>query len=77
MKHKFKIRNINSITVLKMIRIQNLDLIEYLFIVYPNLKDFKLFMLQYTKKNYKNVYFGNLFFHCLEKEQIKNFLIEI
>ena len=47
-KQKLKIRNIISTNVLNMIRIQ--DLIEYLFIDYPKLKEFQLFMLQYTKK---------------------------
>ena len=50
MKQKLEIRNINSITVLNLIQIQNPDLSEYLLIVYPNLKDFRLFILQYTKK---------------------------
>ena len=50
MKQKLEIRNINSITVLNLIQIQNPDLSEYLLIVYPNLIDFRLFILQYTKK---------------------------
>ena len=50
MKQKLEIRNINSITVLILIQIQNPDLSEYLLIVYPNLMDFRLFILQYTKK---------------------------
>ena len=50
MKQKLVIRNINSITVLNLIQIQNPDLSEYLLIVYPNLIDFRLFILQYTKK---------------------------
>ena len=45
-----EIRNINSITVLNLIQTQNPDLSEYLLIVYPNLMDFRLFILQYTKK---------------------------
>ena len=45
-----EIRNINSITVLSLIQIKNPDLSEYLLIVYPNLIDFRLFILQYTKK---------------------------
>ena len=62
MNQKLEIRNINSITVLNLIQIQNPDLTEFLLIVYPNLIDFRLFILQYTKKNDKNVYFGNFFF---------------
>ena len=50
MKQKLEIRNINSITVLNLIQIQNPDLSEYLLIVYPNLIDFRLFILQYNKK---------------------------
>ena len=50
MKQKLEIRNINSITVLNLIQIQNPDLSEYLLIVYPNLIDFRLFILQYIKK---------------------------
>ena len=49
MKQKLEIRNINSIIVLNLIQIQNPDLSEYLLIVYPNLIDFRLFILQYTK----------------------------
>ena len=50
MKQNLEIRNINSITVLNLIQIQNPDLSEYLSIVYPNLIDFRMFILQYTKK---------------------------
>ena len=50
MKQKLEIRNINSITVLNLIQIQNPGLSEILLIVYPNLIDFRLFILQYTKK---------------------------
>ena len=50
MKQKLEIKNIISISVLNLIQIQNLDLSEYLLIIYPNLKDFRLFILQYTKK---------------------------
>ena len=50
MKQNLKIRNIISITVLNLIQIQNLDLSENLLIDYPNLNDFHLFILQYTKK---------------------------
>ena len=76
MKQNLEIRNINSITVLNLIQIQNPDLSEYLSIVYPNLIDFRMFILQYTKKNNKNLYFGNFFFHWLEIEQIEKILIE-
>ena len=47
---KLEIRNLNSITVLNLIQIQNPDLSEYLLIVYPNLTDFRLFILQYKKR---------------------------
>ena len=50
MKQKSKIRNIISITVLILIQIQSLDLSVYLSIDYPILKDFRLLILQYTKK---------------------------
>ena len=50
MKQKLEIKNINSITVLNLIQIQNPDLSEILLIVYANLIDFRLFILQYTKK---------------------------
>ena len=36
-----------------------------------------MFILQYTKKNDKNVYFDDFFFHWLEIEQIEKILIEI
>ena len=49
MNQKLETRNINSITVLNLIQIQNPDLSEFLLIVYPNLIDFRLFILQYTK----------------------------
>ena len=75
MKQLLKISNIISITVLNLIQIQNLDLSEYLLIDYPNLKDFRWFILQYTKK--KNVHFGIFFFHWLEIEQIGKILIEV
>ena len=77
MKQKLEIRNINSITVLNLIQIQNPDLSEHLLIVYANLIDFRLYILQYTKKKDKNVYFGKFFFHWLEIEQINEILIEI
>ena len=50
MKQKLEIRNINSITVLNLIQIQNPDFSEYLLIVDPNIIDFRLFILQYIKK---------------------------
>ena len=45
MKQKLKIRNINLIIVLTLIQIQSLDLPEYFLIAYPNLKEFRLFIL--------------------------------
>ena len=36
-----------------------------------------VFITKYQKKNYKKVYFSNLSFHWLEKEQIEKILIEI
>ena len=56
MKQKFEIKNIISITVLNLIKIKNLGLSEYLLINYPNLKDFRLFILQYTKKKMIKIY---------------------
>ena len=50
MEQTLKIRNIISITVLNLIQIQNIDLSEHFWIDYPNLKDFRLFTLQYTRK---------------------------
>ena len=50
MKQKLEIRNINSIAVLNLIQMQNPDLSEDLLIIYPNLIDFRLIILQYTKK---------------------------
>ena len=75
MKLKLKIRNIISITVLNLIQIQNLDLSEYLLIDYSKLKNFPLFILQYTKKKtIKIIYIGNLFLHCLQiKKKSKKF----
>ena len=77
MKQKLEIRNINLITVLNLIQIQNPDLSEYLLIVYPNLIDFRLFILQYTKKKTIKTYILVIFFHWLEIEQIEKILIEI
>ena len=56
MKQKMEIKNILSITVLNLIHIKNLDLSECLLICYPNLKDFRLFILQYTKKKMIKMY---------------------
>ena len=78
MKQKFEMRNINSITVLSLMQIQNPDLSEYLLIVYTNSTDFRLFILQYTKKKKIKTYIlVNVFFHWLEIEQIEKILIEI
>ena len=62
MKQKLEIRNINSITVLNLIQIQDPDLSEHLVIVYPNLIDFRLFILQYTKKKTIKTYILVIFF---------------
>ena len=56
MKQKLEIRNIISITVLNLIQKQNLDLSDYLLIDYSNLKDFRLFILQYSKKKMIKMY---------------------
>ena len=56
MKQKLEIKNIISITVLNLIQIQNLDLSEKFLIDYPNLKDFQIFILQYTKKKLIKMY---------------------
>ena len=56
MKQKLEIKNILSTTVLNLIQIKNLDLSEYFLICYPNLKDFRLFILQYTKKKMIKMY---------------------
>ena len=77
MKQKFKISNIFSITVLILIQIQSLDLSDYLLYDYPNLKEFRLFILQYLKKKTIKMYILVIFFHCLEIKQIKKNLIEI
>ena len=61
MKQKLKTRNINSITVLKLMPKQNLELSERLVVVFNTI---------YQKEIIKNVYFSN-FFHLLEIEQIK------
>ena len=77
MKQILKIRNIILNTVLNLIQMQNLDLSDYLFIDYPNLKNFRLFILQYTRKKITKKYFGNFSFHWLEIEQIEKILIKI
>ena len=56
MKQKLEIKNIISITVLNLIQLQNLDLSEYLLIGYPNLNDFRLFILQYIKNKVIKMY---------------------
>ena len=56
MKQILKIRNIISITVLNLIQMQNLELTAYLLIDYPSLKNFPLFMLQYTRKKTTKMY---------------------
>ena len=77
MKQKMEMRNINSITVLNLIP-ENPDLSEYLLIVYPNLIDFRLFILQYTKKKTIKTYILLIsIFYWLEIEQIEKILIEI
>ena len=52
MKQKLKIKNINSITVLKLMPIQNLELSERLVVVFNTI---------YQKENIQNVYFSNFF----------------
>ena len=56
--------------------IQNPDLSEYLLIIYPNLIDFRLFILQYTKKKPIKTYILVISF-SLEIAQIEKILIEI
>ena len=56
MKQKLEIKNIISITVLNLIQLQNLVLSEYLLIGYPNLKDFRLFILQNIKNKVIKMY---------------------
>ena len=75
MKHILKIRNIISITVLNLIRLQNLDLSKYLIIDYSNLKKLPVvYITKYQKENNESVHYGNFSFHWLEIEQIeKNF----
>ena len=50
LKPQLKIKNIISITVLNLTQIQSLGLSDYLLIDYPNLKDFRLLILQCTKR---------------------------
>ena len=56
MKQKLEIKNIISITVLNLIQLQNLVLSENLLIGYPNLKDFRLFILQNIKNKVIKMY---------------------
>ena len=56
LKQKLKIRNIISVTVLRLIQKQNLDLSDYLLTVYPNSKDFQMFILQHTKNKVIKMY---------------------
>ena len=56
MKQKLEIKNIILITVLNLIQLQNLGLSEYILIGYPNLKDFRLFILQYIKNKVIRIY---------------------
>ena len=62
MKQKLKIRNITSITVLNSIEIQSLDFSEYRLIDYPNLNDFRLFILNLPKRKQKKCIFCNFSF---------------
>ena len=50
------IENIISINLSFLIQIQNLVLSEYSLIDYPNLKDFRLFFSQYSKKKVMKMY---------------------
>ena len=50
MEQILKISKIISITFMNLIQIKNLDLSEYLLIDYPNIKDFRLFILHYSEK---------------------------
>ena len=71
---RIQIRNIILNTVLILIQITNLDLSEYLLIGYTNLKNFRLFILQYTKKKtIKNVSFGNFFSLVRNRKNRNNF----
>ena len=56
MKQKLRIRYTFSISVLSLIQIQSLDLSEYLLIDYPNLIDYRVLKLQYTKKKTLKMY---------------------
>ena len=56
MKQKLEIKNIILITVLNLIQLQNLGLSEYILIGYPNIKDFRLFILQYIKNKVIRIY---------------------
>ena len=76
MKQKLRIKDNNSSIVLNFIQIQILVLSEDLLI-----DKFRRIPVAYTtiyqKENNKNVCFGILFFHWLEKEQINKVLIKI
>ena len=56
MKKKLKTRNIISITVLNLIQMPNLDLSDYLLTTIQILKNFRFFILQYTKKKVIKMY---------------------
>ena len=60
-KQILEIRNIISITVLNLIQTQNLDLSDVLLIDYPNLKNIRLFILQYTRKKATKMYISVIF----------------
>ena len=69
MKQILEIRNIISITVLKLMHMQNLDLSTIQYIDYPIF--LMAYITIYQKENNKDVYFGNFSFHWLEIEQFK------
>ena len=56
MKQILKISIIILITILNLIQMQNLELSDYLLIDYPNLKNLRLFLLQYTRKKTTKMY---------------------
>ena len=62
---------------MNLIQIQNLDLSEYFLIVYPNLIDFRLFILRYTKKKTIRTYILVIFYHCLEIDPSNEILLKI
>ena len=73
MKQNLEINNIISISVLNLIQIQNLDLSENLLIGSPNLKDFRLFILQYINKEVIKMYILVVFPLVRNKTNRKNF----